>query len=59
VVCYEHGIGSSGEYRGDNDGHLGRISELFPEAPGGKYVPHAVIFDLEPGVIGAVALSRL
>jgi hypothetical protein len=28
------------------------------EALGGKYVPRAVLFDLEPGVIGAVTLSR-
>jgi hypothetical protein len=26
VVCDEHGIGGSGEYSGDNDSHLERIS---------------------------------
>ena len=30
----------------------------YHEALGGKYVPRAVLFDMEPGVIGAVALSR-
>jgi hypothetical protein len=25
---------------------------------GGKFVPRAILFDLETGVIGAVALSR-
>jgi hypothetical protein len=58
VVCDEHGIGGSGEYCGDNDLHLGRISVFHHEALGGKYVPCAVLFDLEPGVIGAVTLSR-
>jgi hypothetical protein len=29
VVCDEHGIGGSGEYCGDNDVHLDRISVLF------------------------------
>ena len=33
---------------------LGRTKVLYHEASGGKYVPRAVLFDLEPGVIGAV-----
>jgi tubulin beta len=56
VVCDEHGIGGSGEYCGDIDSQLGRINVLHHEALGGKYVPRAVLLDLEPGVIGAVAL---
>jgi tubulin beta len=55
VVCEEHGIGGIGEYSGDNDAHLDRISVFYHEALGGKYVPRAMFFDLEPGVIGAVA----
>jgi tubulin beta len=58
VVCDEHGIGGSGKYCGDNDAHLGRISVFFHKASGGKYLPRAVLFDFEPGVIGAVALNR-
>jgi tubulin beta len=58
VVCEEHGIRGSGAYCGDNDAHLGRINVLHHEALGGKSVPCAVLFDLEPGVIGAVTLSR-
>jgi tubulin beta len=57
-VCDEHGIGGSGEYCGDNDAHLGRINVFYHEASGGKYVPRAVLFDFEPGVTGAVPLSR-
>jgi hypothetical protein len=49
----EHGI-CGGEYCGDNNVQLGRISVCYHEASGGKYVPHAVHFDLEPDVIGAV-----
>ena len=37
---------------------LSCISVFYHEASGGKYVPCAVLFDLEPGVIGAVTLSR-
>ena len=58
VVCDEHGIGGSGEYCGDNDAHVDRINMFYHEASGGKYVPRAVLFDLEPGVISAVTLSR-
>jgi tubulin beta len=58
VVCDGHGIGSSGEYCGDNDAHFDRINVFYHETLGGRYVPCAVLFDLEPGVIGAVTLSR-
>jgi hypothetical protein len=43
---------------GDDNAHLGRIDVLYHEALGGKYFHHAVPFDLENGVIGAVTLSR-
>jgi hypothetical protein len=59
VVCGEHGIGGDGEYCGGNDAHLGRFNVFYHEASGGKYVPRAAIFDLEPGVIGAVRASPL
>ena len=55
----EHGIGGSGEFCSDNDAHLGRINVLYHEALDGKYVPRAVLFDLEPGVIDAVRASPL
>jgi tubulin beta len=58
VVCDEHDIGGSGEYCGDNDAHLDLMNVFYQEALSGKYVPHAVLFDLEPGVTGAVNLSR-
>jgi tubulin beta len=58
VVCDEHGIGGGGEYCGDNDAQLGRINVFYHEASGGKYVPRALIFDLEPGLIDAATLSR-
>ena len=58
-MCDEQGIGGEGEYFGDNDAHLGPINVLYHEAPGGKYVPREVLFDLEPGVIDAVRASSL
>jgi tubulin beta len=59
VLCYEHGIGGSGDYLGDNDALLDIISVFYHEASGGKYVPRAVLFDLEPGMIDAVRASSL
>ena len=58
MLCDEHGIGGSGEYCGDNDTHLGRINIFFHKTSGGKHMPCEVLFDLEPGVIGVVTLSR-
>jgi tubulin beta len=53
MVCDEHGIGGAGEYCGDNDVKFCRINAFYYGASGGKYVPYAVLMDLEPGVIGA------
>ena len=47
------------KYCGDNDAQLGRINVFYYEASGGKYVPCALFFDLEPGVNGAVRASPL
>jgi hypothetical protein len=58
VVCDEQCIGSNGGQCGDKDAHFGRIKVFHHEALGSKYVPRAVLFDLEPFVIGAVILSR-
>jgi tubulin beta len=59
VLCDEHGIGGDGESCGDNDAQLGRIIVFYHEASGNKYVPRAVLFDLEPGVIDAARASPL
>jgi tubulin beta len=48
VVCDENGIGGGGEYCGDNDSQLGRISVLCHGASGGKYVPHMVLLTSSP-----------
>ena len=57
-MCDENGIGGDGEYFGDNDAQLDPHQRVYHEASGGKYVPRAVLFDLESGMIGALALSR-
>ena len=59
MLCDEHGIGGDGEYFGDNDAQLAHINVFYYEASGDKYVPRTLLFDLEPGVIGAVRASLL
>ncbi|MCO5574951.1 hypothetical protein L7F22_028746 [Adiantum nelumboides] len=54
VVCDEHGIDPTGTYHGDSDLQLERINVYFNEASGGRYVPRAVLMDLEPGTMDSV-----
>jgi len=54
VVCKEHGISEGGEYEGDNDNQLERIHVYYNEASGGRYVPRAILMDLEPGTMDSV-----
>ncbi|KAK7848503.1 tubulin beta-3 chain [Quercus suber] len=48
VVCAEHGIDPTGKYQGDSDLQLERINVYYNEASCGRYVPRAVLMDLEP-----------
>jgi tubulin beta len=59
VVYDENGIGGGGEHFGDNNSQLDRINIFYREVSGGKYMPRAVLFGLEPGVIAAVCASPL
>jgi tubulin beta len=54
VISDEHGIDPTGTYNGDSDLQLERINVYFNEATGGRYVPRAVLMDLEPGTMDAV-----
>ncbi|MEE6466333.1 hypothetical protein FKM82_006915 [Ascaphus truei] len=54
VIGDEHGIDPTGSYHGDSDLQLERINVYYNEATGGKYVPRAVLVDLEPGTMDSV-----
>nr|XP_012416059.1 PREDICTED: tubulin beta-7 chain-like isoform X6 [Odobenus rosmarus divergens] len=54
VISDEHGIDPTGTYHGDNNLQLDRISVYYNEATGGKYVPRAILVDLEPGTMDSV-----
>ncbi len=47
----EHGITPEGSYEGDDPLQLERINVYYNEGQGGRYVPRAVLTDLEPGTM--------
>ncbi|KAJ6345227.1 hypothetical protein OIU78_007988 [Salix suchowensis] len=54
VVCAEHGIDSTGRYQGDSPLQIERINVYYNEASCGRFVPRAVLMDLEPGTMDSV-----
>ncbi|KYO35489.1 hypothetical protein Y1Q_0008055 [Alligator mississippiensis] len=54
VISDEHGIDPTGSYHGDSDLQLERINVYYNEAAGNKFVPRAILVDLEPGTMDSV-----
>ncbi|XP_037932691.1 tubulin beta-2 chain-like [Teleopsis dalmanni] len=54
VISDEHCIDPCGCYYGDSDLQLERINVYYNEATSGKFVPRAVLVDLEPGALDSV-----
>ncbi|KAF4373066.1 hypothetical protein F8388_019248 [Cannabis sativa] len=56
VICNEHGVDPTGRYQSDGaaDLQLERINVYYNEASGGRYVPRAVLMDLEPGTMDSI-----
>jgi len=54
VMAAEHGIDPTGAYVGDNELQLQRINVYFNEGQEGRYVPRAVLTDLEPGTMDSI-----
>ncbi|KAF9437717.1 Tubulin beta-4A chain [Entomortierella beljakovae] len=59
VISEEHGLDNNGNYNGDSDLQLERINVYYNEGSRGKYVPRAILVDLEPGTIDAVRSGEL
>jgi len=57
VICDEHGIEPTGKYAGKEDLQLDKIGVYFTEATGARYVPRAILMDLEPGTMDACRQS--
>ncbi|XEU97164.1 hypothetical protein FSHL1_002450 [Fusarium sambucinum] len=59
TVSKEHGIDGSGAYHGTNDQQRERINVYFAEGGNDKYVPRAVLVDLESGPQDAIRAGPL
>ncbi|PWZ01739.1 tubulin-domain-containing protein [Testicularia cyperi] len=59
VLSDEHGIDPNGNYIGTSDDQLARINVYYNEASGNKYVPRAVLVDLEPGTMDSTRSGPL
>merc|ERR1719379_615973 len=57
-MANEHGISPEGTYLGDNPLQIERINVYFNEGMGGRYVPRAVLTDLEPGTMDAIRAAK-
>ncbi|CAH2083663.1 unnamed protein product [Euphydryas editha] len=54
IISDEHGIDETGIYKGVNPLQEERLIVYYNEASSGKYVPRAVLVDLEPGTMDSV-----
>uniref|UniRef100_A0A8D2NG31 Tubulin beta chain n=1 Tax=Zonotrichia albicollis TaxID=44394 RepID=A0A8D2NG31_ZONAL len=54
VISDEHGIDPAGGYVGDSALQLERINVYYNESSSHKFVPRAVLLDLEPGTMDSV-----
>ncbi|XP_029723570.2 tubulin beta chain [Aedes albopictus] len=57
TISDEHGISPDGMYIGNNDLQLERIEVYYEEANAYRYVPRAVLVDLEPGTMDSIRQS--
>ncbi|KAI1127039.1 tubulin beta chain [Nemania abortiva] len=58
-ISGEHGLNGDGIYEGTSDLQLERLNVYFNQASETKYVPRAVLVDLEPGTMDAVRAGPL
>lgn len=59
IISEEHGINNDGLYVGSNPNQLDRIGVYMNEASNRKFVPRAVLVDLEPGTMDTVKSGPL
>merc|ERR1712212_114681 len=54
ILADEHGIDPTGQYVGTDLQQLERIDVYYNDAENGKYVPRALLVDLEPGTMDSI-----
>ncbi|KAL3309174.1 hypothetical protein Ciccas_012279 [Cichlidogyrus casuarinus] len=57
VISDEHGIDTEGNYVGDLPDQLERVNVYYNEGRKNKWVPRAILLDLEPGTMDSVRAS--
>ncbi|KAI6238983.1 Tubulin beta chain [Aphelenchoides fujianensis] len=57
VISDEHGIQPDGEYKGETELQRERINVYYNEAGSNRYVPRAILVDLEPGTMDSIRNS--
>ena len=59
MISPEHGVDKTGQYVGQSEHQLERINVFFNEVGRDRYVPRAILADLEPGPINKVKNGEL
>lgn len=54
IISDEHGVDPKGYFRGDSELQIERIDVYYNEASSNKFVPRAVLIDLEPGTMDSL-----
>lgn len=57
VISQEHGLDTSGIFKGDSSLQKDKLNVYYNEAEGSRYVPRAVLVDLEPGTHDVIRSS--
>jgi tubulin beta len=58
TIAKEHGLTTEGQFAGTSQLQLDRMDVYFNEAQEGRFVPRAVLVDLEPGTMEAAKASE-
>lgn len=59
TISAEHGIDTMGAYVGTSDTQRERVGVYYSEGSEGRFVPRAVLLDLEPGVVDTIKSSPM
>jgi len=54
IMSQEHGITGDGVFEGEHKSQIDRINVYFNQGGSGRYVPRAILTDLEPGTMDAI-----
>jgi len=59
IMSAEHGITGDGAFEGEHKSQIDRINVYFNQGGSGRYVPRAILTDLEPGTMDAIRSGPL